>query len=452
MTFALWCLVIGGVLVVMALAGSVVRRLPLSAAMLYMGIGYGLGPAGAGLLVVDPVADARFLEHLTELAVIVSLFTAGLKLRAPLSDRLWRIPVLLATASMAVGVGLVAAVAVFALGLPVGAAVLLGAVLAPTDPVLAADVQVKDAGDRDELRFSLTAEAGLNDGTAFPFVMLGLGLLGLHDLGGFWWRWWTIDVAWAAAAGLGVGFGLGTLVARVVLYLRKTHREAVGLDNFLALGLLGLAYGAAVLLGAWGFLSAFAAGLALRREEMRHTAAWPVEEITSGSEDDAVHPDKAPMVMAEAVLRFNEQVEKVLEVAAVLVLGALLAATRPTWAAAGLAATLFLVVRPASVFAGLAPVPGSAVRRWLAGWFGVRGVGSLYYSLTPPAMGYRGGWPGPWPTWWCGPSPCRSSCMGCRSHRRWTGTPRGPSGGESVKRPDPTTSPRSRACSSVPRG
>jgi len=356
--------------------------------MLYMGTGYALGPAGAGLLSIDPVADVTLLEHLTEVAVIVSLFTAGLKLRVPLSDPLWRLPVLLATASMAVGVGLVAAFGVFALGLPVGAAVLLGAVLAPTDPVLAADVQVKRVGDRDKLRFSLTAEAGLNDGTAFPFVMLGLGLLGLHDLGEYGWRWWTIDVAWAVVAGLGIGLGLGTLVARVVLHLRMTHREAVGLDNFLALGLIALSYGAAVLLGAWGFLAAFAAGLALRREEMRHTGNRPVSEVADGSgEEDTVHPEKAPAVMVEAVLGFNEQVEKVLEVAAVLILGALLATTRPTWAAAGLAAALFLVIRPMSVFAGLAVVRESAVRRWLTGWFGIRGVGSLYYLAHATGRG-----------------------------------------------------------------
>ena len=393
MTFASWCLVVGGVLVLMALAGSVIRRIPLSAAIIYMGIGYALSSAGAGLLVVDPVTDAKFLEHLTEVAVIVSLFTTGLKLRVPLSDRLWRFPVLLATASMTVSVGLVAAVGVFAIGLPLGAAVLLGAILAPTDPVLAADVQVKQVGDRDTLRFSLTAEAGLNDGTAFPFVMLGLGLLGIHDLGTGWWRWWTIDIAWAIAAGLGIGFGLGTLVARLVLYLRKTHHEAVGLDNFLALGVIALAYGAAVVLGAWGFLAVFAAGLALRSEEMRLSGRRPAEDIkeADGKEADAVESEKAPAYMNESILGFNEQVEKLLEVAAVVVLGALLASTQPTWAAAGLAAVLFLVIRPASVFAGLAPVRRGAVRRWLAGWFGVRGVGSLYYLSHATGLGLPDG-------------------------------------------------------------
>jgi len=393
MTFASWCLVVGAVLVLMALAGSVIRRIPLSAAIIYMGIGYTLSSAGTGLLVVDPVTDAKFLEHLTEVAVIVSLFTTGLKLRVPLSDRLWRFPVLLATASMTVSVGLVAAVGVFAIGLPLGAAVLLGAILAPTDPVLAADVQVKQVGDRDTLRFSLTAEAGLNDGTAFPFVMLGLGLLGIHDLGAGWWRWWTIDIAWAIAAGLGIGFGLGTLVARLVLYLRKTHHEAVGLDNFLALGVIALAYGAAVVLGAWGFLAVFAAGLALRSEEMRLSGHRPAEDIkeAEGKEADAVESEKAPAYMTESILGFNEQVEKLLEVAAVVVLGALLASTQPTWAAAGLAAVLFLVIRPASVFAGLAPVRRGAVRRWLAGWFGVRGVGSLYYLSHATGLGLPDG-------------------------------------------------------------
>ena len=106
-------------------------------------------------------------------------------------------------------------------------------------------MQVAEPGDRDRLRFSLTGEAGLNDGTAFPFVLLGLGLLGLHDLGGSLWRWLAVDVLWGVGAGIGIGAALGTLVGRLVLYLRRTHKEAVGLDNFLALGLIGISYGVA---------------------------------------------------------------------------------------------------------------------------------------------------------------------------------------------------------------
>ena len=127
-------MVIGGVLVVMALAGSSFRRWPLSVAMIYLAVGWALSPTGVGLLRVDPVTEAKALEHLTEVAVIVSLFVVGLKLRVPFRDRRWWLPVRLATVSMTLTVGLVAAVGVFALGLPVGTAVLLGACLLYTSP------------------------------------------------------------------------------------------------------------------------------------------------------------------------------------------------------------------------------------------------------------------------------------------------------------------------------
>jgi NhaP-type Na+/H+ or K+/H+ antiporter len=168
------------------------------------------------VLRLDPLADSCLVERVTEVAVIVSLFTAGLKLRLPLSDDPWRLTLRLAFMSMALTVGLIAAAGVFFMGLPVGAAVLLGAILAPTDPVLASDVQAAHAHDRDRLRFSLTGEAGLNDGTAFPFVMLGLGLLGLHDIGEYGWRWLAVDVLWAVAGGIAIGGALGTLVGRYV--------------------------------------------------------------------------------------------------------------------------------------------------------------------------------------------------------------------------------------------
>ena len=182
-----------------------------------------------------------------------------------LGDGRWLLPLRLAVVSMIVTVALIAAAGVAWLGLSLGAAILLGGILAPTDPVLAADVQVAEPTDRDRLRFSLTGEAGLNDGTAFPFVLLGLGLLGLHDLGASLWRWLAVDVLWGVGAGIDIGAALGTLVGRFVLYLRRTHKEAVGLDNFLALGLIGITYGLASWPHGYGFLAVFAAGVALRR-------------------------------------------------------------------------------------------------------------------------------------------------------------------------------------------
>jgi NhaP-type Na+/H+ or K+/H+ antiporter len=125
----------------MALSGSVLKRLPLSTSLVYLLAGFGLGGYGYNLLRLDPLRDAPLLERLSEVAVIVSLFTAGLKLSPPLSDRRWLIPVRLAFVSMTLTVGLIALAGHFLLGLPIGAAILLGAVLAPTDPVLASDVQ-----------------------------------------------------------------------------------------------------------------------------------------------------------------------------------------------------------------------------------------------------------------------------------------------------------------------
>lgn len=205
-----------------------------------LGVGFALGPAGYGVIQLDPVEHSELLERVTEVSVIVSLFATGLKLRTPLFDARWRLVARLAFGSMRLTVGLIALVGVVGLRLPIGAALLLGGILAPTDPVLASDVEVKDPWDQDRLRFTLTGEAALNDGSNSPFVMLGLGLLGLN-FSANGWHWLAVDVVWATVGGLAIGWLLGTLVGQLVLYLRRTHKEAVGSDEFLLLGLIALA-------------------------------------------------------------------------------------------------------------------------------------------------------------------------------------------------------------------
>ncbi len=178
MSFAAWSAFAGLLLIGMALISSLIERLPLSTSMLYLGIGLLLSPLGFGWVEFEPLGKALLLERLAEVVVVISLFTSGMKMGLDLSDGRWKLPVRLAVLSMLVTVALVALAGHYLLGLSIGVAVLLGGVLAPTDPVLAADVQVDHHEDRDRLRFALTGEAGLNDGTAFPVVMLGLGLLG----------------------------------------------------------------------------------------------------------------------------------------------------------------------------------------------------------------------------------------------------------------------------------
>jgi NhaP-type Na+/H+ or K+/H+ antiporter len=220
--------------------------------------------------------------------------------------------------------------------------------------------------------------------------MLGLGLLGLHELGTVGWRWLAIDVLWAGAGGLAIGWILGMLVGRLVLYLRRTHKEAVGLDDFLGLGLIALSYSAALLMHTYGFLAVFAAGLALRRIEMQATATQdiaqdkaPLLQPTPGAPDQAeqlaTDPDQAPAYMAQAVLGFNEQLERIGEVAVVVVVGGLLAASRPPAAAIWFVPLLLLVIRPVSVWLGLLGSHSSGAQRRLIAWFGIRGIGSVYY-------------------------------------------------------------------------
>ncbi len=394
-TFTLGCIIVGLLLIAMTLGGSFIARLPLSSAMLYLGVGVAIGPLGLGLLRLDALKNTVLLERFTEVAVLVSLFTAGLKLELPLTNRRWRIPVQLATVSMLVTVAAVTALGVFALGLSLGASVLLGGILAPTDPVLASDVQVGDPSDRDRLRFGLTGEGGLNDGTAFPFVMLGLGLLGLHDLGHGGWRWWAVDVLWAVAGGLGLGYLLGTLVGRAIIFLRMRHREALGSDEFIALGLIALTYGLALISQTYGFLAVFAAGLALRRidEPKSVPLLKPVPALSPA--DNEASGAEAPAHMMNAVQRFNSQLEGFVEMGIVLAVGVLLATVEFQRDLLWFVPALFLLIRPLAVYIGLLGTPVIAAQRNLIGWFGIRGIGSLYYLLyainheLPPALAER---------------------------------------------------------------
>ena len=147
----------------------------------------------------------------------------------------WRPAIRLASLSMVLTIAGLAALAHWALGLQWGLAVVLGSILAPTDPVLASDIQVRDIKDRDALRFSLSGEAGLNDGTAFPFVMLGLGLMGLHDLGNYGLTWIAKDVLWAISAGLAIGWATGYGVGKAIGLLHSTRVHSLQMNEFIAI-------------------------------------------------------------------------------------------------------------------------------------------------------------------------------------------------------------------------
>lgn len=396
MSVPFWSLFLGVLLIVMVLAGTMLARLFLSSAMVYLGVGYLLGPSVIGVITLDPTRHADVLERVAEVALLISLFSVGLKMGSvPLLDRRWMLPLRLASISMVVTVGLVTVVGVWGLGWSLGASVLLGGILAPTDPVLASGVQTERGSDPERLRFSLAGEGGLNDGTAFPFVVLGLGLLGLHELGDGGWHWWLVDLAWATVGGLSVGAALGALVGKLIVYLRTRHQQAVGLDEFVSLGLLAAAYGAAQICVASGFLAVFAAGLALQRVKERPGAATvsPGAVPDSPGQDDqdqATHMRHASAAMRHAVHTFNEQLEKLAELGIVLLVGAMLPYVAPSGALWGFIPVLFVVLRSLAVTAGTAGEPMSLHQRAVVSWVGIRGIGSVFYLMFAIRHGVTG--------------------------------------------------------------
>lgn len=389
MSFENWILTVGVLLLLMALAHPWVQRMPITTTLIYLLLGIALGPQWLGVVAMEPIDHAPLLHRAAEIGVIISLFTVGLKLRLPLLDRRLRPAICLAFVSMVLTVALVTLVGVLLLDLPVGAAVLLGAILAPTDPVLASDVQTRDPQDRHKLRLTLTAEAGFNDGTAFPFVMLGLGLLGLHDLGESARRWWLVDVGWAVLGGLAIGALLGVGIGRVLIVRnRRGGGDLSRLGEYLILGVIGLSYGVALAAHTYGFLAVFAAGVGLRATERSATrsASRPdatISAATAGAPSTAAldDPQSAPALLVGALLATNEKLERILEVGLVLLLGAVLYPAGIASEALWFAPLLFLVIRPLAALPILATGRFSRFEFGAISWFGIRGIGSIYYLM-----------------------------------------------------------------------
>lgn len=382
LTHSQWFLLLGGLLLLRGLTTPMLRRLPVTPAIVYLAAGVMIGPTVLNLFHVNPLRQSALLEWLTEVAALISLYAAGVKMPVPVRLARWRTPIMLAFVAMATTVGLIAGFGYLVLGLPIGAAVLLGGILAPTDPVLATDVQTRHPGDRDRLRFALTCEAGMNDGSAFPFVMLGLGLLGLHELGEFGLRWAVVEVLWATAGAIAIGVVCGSALARLVHRLRNEDADSGLLDDFLGLGLIGVVYGLSVLASTWGFLAVFFAAVAVRQTERRLAGATAEAPVACPVRTtNATHPPPAAPGFSDGSLIFKEHLERLSELVLVLLIGGTLFMDSWSWRAVATALFVFLVARPASVLLALLGTRTPWRLRGLAGWFGIRGIGSLYYLM-----------------------------------------------------------------------
>jgi NhaP-type Na+/H+ or K+/H+ antiporter len=357
--YAIGLLAIGMALLVGVIALSREGDKAYSSAIVYllMGALFSIGLNALGVEVIEPLKDSALIEHAAEFAVIVALFSAGIRLDRPLSRRGWRSTARLIGIVMPVTIAAVAVFGHVAMGLSWGAAIVLGAVLAPTDPVLAGEVQVGPPGEakEDEPRFALTSEAGLNDGLAFPFVFLGIFVAGSDP--SWFGEWLLADVIYAIGAGIALGAVGGWALGAATAWLRHHEWLLAEYDGWLAIAGVLAIYGLTEIAGAYGFLGAFAGGLAFRRRERDHEYHGPVHEGAS-------------------------IVEKVSELALALLIGStitLAGLREPGLAGWLLAAVLIFAIRPGAVLAAFA---GSRVRRperLFIGWFGVRGIGSFYY-------------------------------------------------------------------------
>ena len=396
MSFILWMGVLGVLLMLLALTSSFLRWLPVTTSAVCLAFGLAIGPMGLNLFTTDFRDTTSWLERLTEVAVLFSLFSTGIKLRLGLKRTVWRAAYMLAGPVMLVSILGVCLVAHYLLGLPWGLSALLGAILAPTDPVLAGMVQVNSAQDFDRVRFGLSGEAGLNDGTAFPFVIFSLLLLHHGGLDSQWIGQWALEnLVWGVPAGLALGYAMGRLVGQLIIHLRIRNSDSTTSPNdFLALALIALSYIAANSIGAFGFLAVFTAGLGLRQAEVRTTnsevpsehLAKPVlghvhlsrEEATVANPDELQDSQLAAGVMMGDILTFGNLVERSMEVLLITLLGATLAAYWD-WRAVPLGLALFVVIRPLSIWLLISRRLLDGHQRALLGWFGIRGIGSIFY-------------------------------------------------------------------------
>jgi sodium/hydrogen antiporter len=404
----IWYLIMGVLLISMALAASMLQRFPISPAMFYLPVGFVLGPAVFGLIHISVIHQAPLLTEAARIAVLVSLFSVGLKLRVGLRDNIWFLPLRLGVLAMLLTIALLTAGGFYFLKLPLGAAILLAAILAPTDPVLASDVQIKNIGDRDQIRFGLTGEGGLNDGTTFPFVMLGLAMLGVDQAREYLGMEGLLRLLWGIAVAPLCGWVLGWSVGRLVVQLRKRYKLAIGMEEFLAIGLIALSYGLAEELHGIGFLAVFAAGIGMRQieamqrvktndevsrnadgialdglnDDSRHASPSPhLTKMEGDVEAVSASEEKAPAYMTATVLGFNQQIENFAEFLMVMLLGILISESGLSWEGVLVAVVLFFIIRPLSVAISLAGAGVSPLQRRLMAWFGIRGIGTLYYLL-----------------------------------------------------------------------
>jgi len=354
---------LGVIVLLVAWLPLALRKLPLSLSIICVALGAALYALGGMRFDPDPRTYDTIVEKLCEAVVIISLMGAGLKLDRPIGLRAWATTWRLLGIAMPLTIAAVALVG-YGLGLSIALALLLGAALAPTDPVLASDVQVgkPGAGEEGEVKFALTSEAGLNDGLAFPFVHLAVTFALAASTGqdrpdaAAIGAWLVIDVVWRIFAGIGVGWLVGRGLGWLTFGASHVRLSGTG-DGLVAIGATLVAYAITEAFHGYGFLAVFVSALVLRDRERNHE-------------------------YHEALHDFAEQIERVLMMLVLVLFGGAIAMglfANLTWLDFLAALAIVLVIRPIAGWISLVGSRQNTRDRSFISFFGIRGIGSFYY-------------------------------------------------------------------------
>ena len=362
--YNLFLLICGIAFLLGALFPVIFKRNFISLPMLQVSFGLMMGYWWTSLSFLDPIDNGMLIEKLTEIVVLVSLVGAGIKIDTELSWQLWRPTVRLLLITMPIGIFAMAVLGYYAFGLSLGAAILLGAVLAPTDPVLASSIQVgpPNTGGEDTPRFTLTSEAGLNDGLAFPFVYLAIKIAEAFSEGQAFtydmlWSWFTHDVLWKIGAGVVVGVLVGKAMAKVVF--SKHTRDTTISQGYVVIALTLVAYGVAEYVHSYGFIAVFVAAFAFRRSECEHSYHQKLHDFAEQSEG---------LLMSLVLVIFGMFLGQGLQSGIEL-----------TWRVYIVSFTFLLLIRPIGGFIALSGLNLPHTEKYAISALGIRGIGTLYY-------------------------------------------------------------------------
>jgi sodium/hydrogen antiporter len=352
---------LGALILLVAWLPIALQRMALSLPIVCVALGFGiftLTPLSAWA--PHPDNAPTLVERATELIVIVSLMGAGLKMGRPVSWSGWNGTWRLLAIAMPLTIIMVMVLGHYLLGLGLATALLLAGALAPTDPVLAGDVQIDHDEDENEAeaKFVLTSEAGLNDALAFPFIHLAIAIAAAGALNAAIATEWLLDdVAWKLSAGALMGAAVGWIIGWMTYQLPETTRLSRTADGFVALGVTFVAYTATEFVQGYGFMAVFVAGVMIRRAARGHDFNKRLHD-------------------------FADEAERLLMMFMLLMFGGMIAGGLLSdigWEEALFAAIMLLLIRPLAGWISLLGFRRPRFERGVIAFFGIRGLGSVYY-------------------------------------------------------------------------